>query len=309
MITILGDGAFGTALAQVIAGNGHQVTLWCYNPEVALSITSKRCNELYLPAIDLHPNIHTSLTLTQALQDTSWIVEAIPVAHLYSVLSTIKDLNTQTPWVLASKGISHNQLPSEILSSTLGSLSTVILSGPSFARELASGVPTGLTLASTTHAEPFRKIIESNTVVIDTTTDVIGTQLCGALKNVIALTLGILEGAHYGSNTQALVFTQMIKELAQIIKDKGGSQETIMLLAGIGDLTLTAFNSQSRNKTLGKAIGRKEYLNKELPYTEGVNTLRSLPEYLKKDYPLFNAVHQIALHQKELETLIDCIKK
>ena len=195
MITVLGDGAFGTALAQILAHNNHQVTLWCYNPEVAHTITTKRCNELYLPAVDLHPNINTCLSLEEVIHDTSFIVEAIPVTYLHAVVSNIKDLNPAIPWVVASKGISDNQLPSEILTNTLGPVPTVVLSGPSFARELASGVPTGLTLASSTHALAFKKIIESDTVFIDTTQDIIGTQLCGALKNVIALTLGILEGA------------------------------------------------------------------------------------------------------------------
>lgn len=303
MISVLGDGAFGTALAQVLAHNDHKVTLWCYNPEVATSITTKRRNQLYLPSIELHENITPSTSLEESLQ-ANWIVEAIPVGYLPSVLATIKKVNPTTPWVLASKGISEDKLPADIITSFLGPIPIVILSGPSFARELAAGNPTGLTLASATHAHAFKELLESKTISTDTTTDIIGTQLCGALKNVIALTLGMLEGAGYSANTRALVFTNMMKELAEIITDKGGSQKTLQLFAGIGDITLTTFNSQSRNTTLGRAIGRKEYLHKELPYTEGINTLKSLPGYLTKNYRIFSQVPKIVVEHSPLETLL-----
>ncbi len=309
MITVLGDGSFGTALAQVLARNGHTVLLWCYNQEVDQAITSTRRNERYLPGIELEPTIRTTLCIEEALHTASWIVEAIPMAYLSSVLSQVTTIKRTIPWVLASKGITQNKLPSELLHEILGELPIVILSGPSFAHQLASGTPTGVTLASSTHAEEFKQMLESDMVYIDMTTDIIGTQLCGAFKNVIALTLGILDGAGYESNTQALIFTKMIQELSHIITDKGGSLSTIMQLAGIGDLTLTAYTDTSRNRTLGKAIGEKKYLEKPLPYTEGINTLRSLPGYLKKRYPLFSAVHNIVLNQQPVNTLFSCIKK
>ena len=317
-ITVLGDGSFGTALAQTLAHKGHSITLWCYDPEIASAIEQARCNIRYLPDLKLHANITPITSLEEALTtaDPSWIVEAIPVAYMRSVLSQTQSYVTATPWVIASKGIEAktNLLPSPILTESLGKeVPIVVLSGPSFARQLAEGMPTGLSLASTdlSLATSFKRVIESTTVVVDTTQDIIGTQLCGALKNVIALTLGIIDGAGYETNTQALVFTKMVKELEQLIKKHNGDTNTLLTFAGIGDLTMTAYSSQSRNKTLGKSIGKQEYKDKELPYTEGINTLTSIPAItMDLSVPIFTAVYKVVFDQQPADVLITaCIKK
>lgn len=315
-ITVLGDGSFGTALAQTLAHNGHHITLWCYDPEIATSIEQARCNIRFLPGLKLHKNITPSTSLKESLTtaEPAWIVEAIPVAYMRSVLSQITAC-AHVPWVVASKGIERdtNLLPADIVTQCVPhDIPTIILSGPSFALQLAQGQPTGLTLASRdiTNAEGFRQVIESPSVVVDTTSDDHGTQLCGALKNVIALAMGILEGAGYEANTQALIFTKMVKELALIIDAYKGNQDTLLTFAGIGDITMTAYAAHSRNKALGIGIGKQEYRNKELPYTEGINTLSSIPAITRHvSTPLFHAVYEVVFNKQDVTSLIAVAQK
>ena len=188
----------------------------------------------------------------------------------------------------------------------------VVLSGPSFAQELALGQPTGLTLASRdlTLAYSFKEVFGQDTVLIEITDDQEGVQWCGALKNIIALTLGLLEGAGYGTNSQALVYTLMVQELNKLVLAQGGKADTILSYAGIGDITLTAYSFQSRNKALGRAAGRKEYLGRELPYTEGINTLRSLPTITRMGcLPVFEAAYAVVCYEQEVTSLITACQK
>ncbi len=271
-----------------------------------------------MPGVPLHVNITPTTSLEEALTTkSSFIVEAIPITYLRSVLIQAKPfLDPTAPWVLGSKGIEEATgfLPTEILEDALEhTVPVIVLSGPSFAQELAIGQPTGLTLASSDLglACSFKAALTQDSVLIDISTDLAGTQWCGALKNVIALTLGILEGAGYGTNSQALVYTNMVQELQEVISSRGGNANTILSYAGIGDITLTAYSSQSRNRSLGKAVGRKEYLGRELPYTEGINTLRSLPTITKSlTLPVFEATYAVVYYQQHAGSLITaCHKK
>ncbi len=319
-ITVLGDGAFGTALAQLCARNGHDVTMWCYNADVAAMIEKKRCNERYLPSIILHERITAVTSMEKALKNGQWIIEAVPVKFMYSVLALCRPfVNDSTPWVLASKGIDYEtmRIPSHMLYHALEmQVPYVILSGPSFADELAKAEPTAVMLASNELdlAYRFKLAVENDTFFAHVTQDTIGVQICGMIKNSIAIALGILEGAGYGKNAQALVLTQALSELAHIVRAVGGQESTVLSLAGIGDIALTAYSDKSRNRTLGVLIGKGQYETLVESYAEGINCLRAIKEISAVsardglvplfNTPLFSALYDVVNYRKKPQELI-----
>lgn len=314
-ITVLGDGAFGTALAQMLAKHGHHITLWCYNGEVARQIAEKRCNEIYLPTIILNANILATTSLESAMQGADLIVEAIPMKFMRSVLESCKpSVNRTIPWVLATKGIEAEKLllPSQVLKAIVGA-PFVILSGPSFAEELALGQPTGVMLAAEdpTRANQVRTLIEGDTCFVQNTNDIVGVELCGALKNLAALSVGIVEGAGYGFNARALVLTQALHEIAKIVIAAGGKQDTVLSLAGVGDAVLTSYSSKSRNQQLGYLIGQGYFEKIEGSLAESVNTLisvKALSSWYAVAIPLFLAVYECVLHKKEVSFIIEACR-
>ncbi len=316
-ITVLGDGTFGTALAQTLASNGHHILLWCYNPEVAHSIEQTGYNAVYMPGVKLYPTIAPTTSLEEALMaPNSLVIEAIPVTYLRSVLTQCKPfVDPTTAWVVTSKGIEAPKvlLPTEIIKDILGNeLSIVVLSGPSFAQELIVKQPTALTLASTylELAEAVKVLLQNDALLIETSLDEVGVQWCGALKNVIAVALGIVEGAGYGTNSQALVCTKMIHELKQVIMVYGGDPQTVLSFAGIGDIMLTSYSSQSRNRETGRALGKKEIAPHKLPYTEGINSLQAIPSIIKLiKIPVFEAVYEIVYNQADVASIFTACKK
>ncbi len=319
-ITVLGDGAFGTALAQLCARNGHDVTMWCYNADVAHMIEKKRCNERYLPSIILHERITAVTSMEKALKDGQWIIEAVPVKFMYSVLDLCRPyVNDSTPWVLASKGIDYEtmRIPSHMLYHALEmQVPYVIVSGPSFADELAKAEPTAVMLASNELdlAYRFKLAVENDTFFVHVTQDTVGVQICGMIKNSIALALGILEGAGYGKNAQALVLTQALSELAHIVRAAGGQESTVLSLAGIGDIALTGYSDKSRNRTLGVQIGKGLYETLDESYVEGMNGIRAVKELsalaahngnlVPINTPFFSALYDAVIYRKNPQELI-----
>lgn len=287
MITILGDGAWGTAVATVLAANNHDVTLWCHNPAVATSIEKSHINARYLPNFTLSAKITPTTSLSDALKNKI-VFEAIPVQFMRKVLEQCKPYNTQDhKWVSLSKGIEAETLlfPTQIITDVLGQNTKVAaLSGPSYAYDLAKQQPTGLVVASQdqTFTKELKTLLENNYVYPEISNDLLGVQLSGALKNIFALGTGILVGAGYGENTQTLMTMRGLKELEQLIEKIGAQKETLYGLAGVGDLILTCFGKQSRNYKVGFMIGQGKKLEAILKETghvpEGVNTLKSIQQ-------------------------------
>lgn len=313
-ITVIGDGAFGTALAQLCARNNHDVTMWCYNAEVANSIEQKRCNERYLPTIILDERISAVTSMEEAMKNTQWIIEAVPVKYMNSVLTSCKPfVNVSVPWVTASKGIEYEtmRLPGQLLSDALEMpVPYVVIAGPSFADELAKDEPTAVMLASDDLelAHRFSLVVENNSFFSHLTHDTRGVQWCGVIKNCIALALGILEGSGYGNNTQALILTQAIAELTSILQVCGGDAKTVLGLAGIGDIVLTAYSAKSRNKMLGMQLAKGQYDLLEISNAEGVNSLHAIKGLSMQKrtipLPLFSALYDIVFHKKNAHELI-----
>lgn len=315
-VTVLGEGAWGTAISTLLASNGHEVKLWCHDKEVAQSIINTRINYKYFKEFKLDPKINPVTDISQALEESNWIFEAIPVKFLRSIINICsKNINPEIPWIILSKGIENETLllPSQIIDDCLNFIpQKVILSGPSFAVDLAQKQVTAVNLASTNInlAQNLKSILDNNyffTKIID---DPIGAQVCGALKNIIALAIGMLEGAGYTDNTKAYIITEGLKEISLINKALGGKIETTYDLAGVGDLVLTSLSNKSKNFQLGYKLGKGEKLEEILKnsssFAEGPNTITSAIKLIKKynlDLRLIKNIYSMVYEDKNLNNI------
>lgn len=316
-VTVLGAGAWGTALALLCARNGHHVTLWCLEQEVADDIAHNKKNDRYLSGIDLDSSIETTTDLAYALQDSFFIIEAIPVAHLRTILEQARSFyHKNQRWIVTSKGIEQETLllPTDIVNDVLGTATdTIVLSGPSFAREIAQQQPTTVDIG-TTDARMIAELTQllcNDYFSINPCNDPIGMQVGGALKNVIAIGVGILDGAGYTGNAKAAFITHGLQEMGVLTKVLGGNKETIYGLSGVGDLMLTTTGSLSKNLAIGKRIGAGDKLadiqkeGGQLP--EGINTIKSVQQLARKlsiNLPLCTAIYQVVVEEKEGKELV-----
>lgn len=317
-ITILGDGSWGTACAALLAHNQINVTLWCYNEEVATNIQQHRENRTFLPGVTLDTQyIHPTTSHKEAVHDASHICFAIPVKYLRAVLENCQPyIQSGQTWVSLSKGIEQKTglLPTQIIDDIAPtSIHTGVIAGPSFARELAEHKPTGLLCAMHEHhhAQPLMDAFDSDFTTIMYHHDVIGSQIGGALKNIYALASGIIDATTESRNTVALLTTQAFTEMQRISTVFGGHTETIASLAGLGDLMLTCHGSQSRNRTVGHKIGSgttlEAYLDTVDFVPEGVNTVAAMYNILKnKDInaPIIHSVYEIVHNDTSADQLI-----
>lgn len=288
-IGMLGGGAWGTAVATLIANNGYEIYLWCHEQDVAYDIEHNHINSQFLPCANLPVSIHATNDISVIFDTCDVIFEAIPVAHIRRVLTAAKPhIRHAHRFVVLSKGIEQETLllPSQIIATVLGTdVEVAIAAGPSFAAELVHKQITALDVASTNpdFTDEVRTILKSNYCCPVCIPDPIGIQCGSALKNVLALGMGILDGAGKGENTKAFVFTRGLEELATISHALGGLQQTLYGVSGIGDLVLTALGSASRNNLLGQGLGRGQALEdiiKQLgTVPESLNTCISLHQF------------------------------
>jgi glycerol-3-phosphate dehydrogenase (NAD(P)+) len=285
-IVVLGAGAWGTALAVTLAHNGNDVLLWCYEDDVANEINTQHRNSRYAHDVVLPAAIRATTNLVEACADADIIFEAIPVMHMRTTLEQIPDaVRAQKQWVITSKGIevASKKLPSEILVDLGISITNmVVCAGPTFARELMRGDLTGFVVAgeSVELRDTIEKLLANAHVLVDQSTDMIGVQLGGALKNIVALGVGILQGAGYHENARALAIATGLQELAWYAQKRGAHPLTIYGRAGVGDLLLTAMSSLSKNTTTGMLRGQGlspvEIEKKVGTLPEGCNTVKAL---------------------------------
>lgn len=314
-ITILGSGAWGTAVATVLAHNGYKVTLWCYEKEVAQTIKTAGHNQQYLPDIDLK-NIVPTHCLKEALQESEYVFCAIPVKFFRTILQDIKPLVKSQKWVLLNKGIEQETLllPSQILDEVLQKeVPKVVVSGPSFAKDVGAKQLTGVVAAGrdTILVSKVVTILANEYFLVQQSDDLLGVQLCAALKNVVTVGIGFLDGAGFLDNTKALFFTKSLQEIKQLVVRCGGSQETVDGLAGVGDLVLTAFGKLSRNLAVGRQLGQGHKLNEILAKTkcvpEGVNTIVSVYQLIQKEglkLPLLDSVYGVVKEEAGIEEFL-----
>jgi len=308
-IAVLGAGSWGTALANVLASNGHSTQLWAYEPAVALDVRANRRNEKYLPDVDLETALGATPDMAEALEDASVVVSVSPSHVVRSVMEEARQhLAGSRPLIVsASKGIEiHTDLRmSQVLGEVLGESTAegcVVLSGPSFAAELARRLPTAVTLASREEESAIRvqQLFQNEHFRLYTQADLIGTELGGALKNVIALAAGISDGLGLGTNARAALMTRGLAEIGRLAERLGGEGATLAGLAGVGDLILTCTGDLSRNRRVGLAVGRGESLSDVLAgmtaVAEGVRTSEAARDLAKRhgvEMPIVEAVYSI----------------
>ncbi len=321
-IAMLGAGAWGTAVATVLANNGHDVTLWCFERDVVDSIKRVHQNERYLPTIEINPLVTATNDLARAIADADIIFEATPIAFLRSVLLNAKPhVKPHVPWVVLSKGIENDTLllPSSIIHDVLGFTTKVaVVAGPTFAQELAQGKFSAAVVASDNIVlcDEIISLLANTYFMLQVSNDLLGVQVGGAVKNVIALAIGIARGAKQTENTIAYLVTEGLAELAKIIELFGGKKETALSLAGLGDLVLTCMGTLSKNLRVGMMIGCGTNVHdikakQGMVLPEGINTIRSLDELAgKKDIklPLCRGVYECIFEGKPFEVMLDLVK-
>ena len=263
-IGIIGAGAWGTALAITARRAGRQVVLWAREEDTVVTINTDHRNPAYLPGVDLDPAIHaTTDPATAANADAVFLVS--PAQFLRPVCRALAPYwKKGTPAVVCAKGVENGTLAlmSEVAAEELPGVRLAVLSGPTFAAEVAQGLPTALTLAcaDSTVGALIQQAIAAPTFRTYLSDDVIGAQVGGAVKNVIAIACGVATGKGMGDNTRAALITRGLAEIARLAKAMGGQSATLMGLSGLGDLILTANSLQSRNYSLGVALGEGKSL-------------------------------------------------
>lgn len=301
---VIGGGAWGTALAQVCARAGLDVVLWAREPEVVEGVNARHENSLFLPGVPLEPAIRATGDLAD-LGDRELILAVAPAQHLRATLTAFAPhVRDGLPIVLCSKGVEQGSLKlmTEVLAETIPQAAPAVLSGPSFAGEVARGLPTAVTLACPDEgcAESLGEAIATPTFRPYFATDMIGAEAGGAVKNVLAIATGIVEGRGLGRSAHAALITRGFSELTRIAVALGGEAETVAGLCGLGDLVLTCSSPQSRNMSVGLALGGgqtlEEALAGKLSVAEGVASapaVRQLARKLGVDVPICEAVAAI----------------
>ncbi len=279
-IALIGAGGWGTALAKVLSENELDVTLWCREEDVLRSIRERRENDRFLPGIALPPSLRATGELGEAVESSRVVLLAVPSPYLRSVASELAPfVQGVRSFVSATKGLeegTHFRM-SEVISQTLGE-APVVLSGPTFAREVALGEPTALVAASAIpgRARQIQESFSTGSFRIYTNDDVLGVELGGSLKNVIALAVGVATGLGLGHNPKAALMTRGLAEISRLVEAMGGRRETLAGLAGMGDLVLTCTGHLSRNRQVGIELGKGRSLENVLEgmeqVAEGVRT-------------------------------------
>jgi glycerol-3-phosphate dehydrogenase (NAD(P)+) len=312
-VAVLGAGAFGTALAKVLADQGKPTRLWTHREEQARAIEQARSNEQYLPGVKLPPSLTATADLRRALDGAELVLFVVPSHVTREVAVAAKPLIPENALICcATKGIENDttMLMSEVLDDVLGpevAPRLTFLSGPSFAKEIANGVPTAVTVAgvSAAAAERVQREFATANLRMYFTTDVPGVEVGGALKNVIAIAAGAVDGLGFGLNTRAALITRGLAEIGRLAAAKGAQPLTLMGLAGMGDLVLTCTGALSRNRTVGFELGKGETLPEILAalghVAEGVKTTESAHALGKKigvELPITDEVYRVLYEGK-----------
>ncbi len=315
-IAIIGAGAFGSSLACVARRASSQAVVWARDPAIAADIDAGRGNPVYLPDIRLEPGIAATTDMAQALDGADAVLLVVPAQFLRAATERLaQHLPAGVPVVLCAKGIERGScaLMTDIVAETLPEAPVAVLSGPTFAKEVALGLPTAITLAALDKdlGERLVGMIGSTTFRPYVSNDPVGAEIGGAVKNVIAIACGIMVGRGLGDNARAATMTRGLAEIVRLGRTMGARGETLMGLSGIGDLSLTCSGLLSRNLTLGIALGEgrslEDILGARRSVTEGVATAASVVELAERrqvDMPIAQAVNRIVNRGADIDATI-----
>ncbi len=312
---VIGAGGWGTALSVVLARQGHAVRLWARRPAIAAAIAEQRENTVYLPGVPVPPAVQPTGDLAAALRGAVGVILAAPSAHTRAILADMAPyLSPATPLISATKGLELSSLMrmSELAQDVLRPHFNrpprhAVLSGPTFAREVAQGEPAAVVIASADSelAADIQSCFSDATLRLYTSTDVTGVELGAAVKNVIAIAAGICDGLGLGANTRAALIARGLAEMGRLAAACGGRRETLSGLAGLGDLVLTCTGDLSRNRTVGLELGRgrslEEILASRPTVAEGVNTCAATMRLASRhgvEMPITEQMHAVLFQQR-----------
>lgn len=308
-VAVLGAGSWGTALAVVLGRNKHAVRLWTHRAEQAVELREKRRNERYLPGIELPKDWEIFTEIREAVRGVDAVVAAVPSKAFREVMSKIGEVRCTV--VSVTKGIEFESglTMTEVLAGCVPNAARAALSGPTFAMEVAKGFPGAIVAASESAAvaEEVQALFHRAEFRVYTSTDLAGVELGGALKNVIAIAAGVGDGVGFGDNSKAALVTRALAEMRRLGMACGAQAETFSGLSGLGDLTVTCFSQQSRNRKFGERLGRGEKVDHVLATStsvaEGYPTARSAHQLAKKmgvETPIIREVYAMLYEGKPL---------
>lgn len=305
-VAVIGAGSWGTALAQVLAGNGYNVGLWARKPEVVAAINAEHKNPRYLSDVVLSPSIVATTSYKDALFNAHAVVVVTPSDLMRGVARAFADCVDNTlPIIICSKGVEEGSglLPIEVFEAELGFANRLaVLSGPNHAEEVIRGIPSATVIASqdADNASFFQELFATDTFRTYVSDDVCGVELCAAFKNIIAIAVGVSYGLGYGDNTAALLMTRGIAEMSRLVQAIGGQAITCMGLAGAGDMIATCTSEHSRNRRFGEALASGKTLADFRAETHMVvegalacRTIQTLADHYEVELPITEMVRSV----------------
>ena len=312
-VAVLGAGAWGTALAKLLADKQHPTRIWSHRPDLVSQINEGHVNARYLPSAELPPNLVASADLEETLRSADLVVTVVPSHALRGVMREARPFMPSSALICsATKGIENDSLAlmSEVLLQELGHATQprlTYLSGPSFAKEVAQRQPTVVVVAGTSEleTEAVQRAFATDRFRVYSSSDVIGVEIGGALKNVIAIAAGAGDGLGFGHNSRAALITRGLSEIGKLAARRGANPLTVAGLSGMGDLVLTCTGELSRNRTVGYEMGKGRSLEDVLAtlghVAEGVKTAKSAYDLglkLDVDMPITQEVYRVLYEQK-----------
>lgn len=310
-ISIIGGGSFGTAIAVLLSKNGLECSIWCHSKGTTNDINIYRENKKYLKGIIIPSNVKAYCDLQEALVDSEVVVLAVPSKAIRETSRKVAPLLKKNEIIVTvAKGIENHTLKrmSQIIEEEIKNHSIVVLSGPSHAEEVAREIPTTVTVASKNMeaAEKIQSIFSSNTFRVYTNSDLIGVEIGGAFKNIIALAAGISDGIGYGDNTKAALMTRGMSEIIRVGTKLSGKAETFYGLTGMGDLIVTCTSMHSRNRKAGILIGKGKTVDEAIKevgmVVEGIEAVKAFYELKVKtdvDMPITAALYEVLFKGKD----------
>lgn len=314
-VCILGAGAFGLALASIFNKNGHGVTVWSHNKIEANNLKTTRISEK-LKDYEIPKKIKITSNLGVATKKSNLVVIAVPAHALNDVtIKLSKHLSPSTHLLIATKGIEQGTCDflTEVVERNINTNKLAVISGPSFAVDIIKNVPIGFSLGVTNVRTKnlIKNLMENENIKLRETLDVLGVEVCGAIKNVMAIASGMLDGMKVTDSTKALFLTEALNDIKELIDALGGNKKTILSFAGFGDILMTCTSTNSRNFTYGKLIGEgkmneaENYANKTT--VEGLYTLKSIKELIKREHVkmgVIDLISDIIVNKKDKEEML-----
>ena len=313
---VLGAGSWGTALAIQLARNGHKVCAWDHDASLISALQTQRCNSRYLPDHPFPKLLSAEQDLATALKNIDFILAVVPSYAMRTVCEQLTRCVLPTKFIWATKGFEKQSkmLMHQVVAQVLGDkIQTAVLSGPSFAREVAAGLPTAVSLASRdmSYAKEMAQIFHSDNFRVYTSDDVVGVELGGTLKNILAIAAGIVDELAIGANARAALITRGLAEMMRLGQALQANPKTLMGLAGIGDLVLTCTDNQSRNRRLGQALAQgktaQQYMHELGQAVEGFHAAQVVHEVaheLRIEMPIYEQVWQVLYNDVALDVAI-----